>query len=39
MNDDLEPTVLEESLKPCNIRYRCFYFAKEVILFCKGVQV
>jgi len=33
--DDFE---LNEDAKPYNIRHRCFYFSKEVILFIKKVK-
>lgn len=38
MEDDVLDFVVEEGSKPYNIRHRCFYFAKEVVLFVKGCE-
>lgn len=35
MKDEFETFELAEGEKPYNIRHRCFYFSKEVILFIK----
>jgi len=35
MKDEFETFELAEGEKPYNIRHRCFYFSKEVVLFVK----
>ena len=42
LEDWIEGNIIEEEYKPYNIKHRCFYFSKEVVLFvrtCKYEQV
>ena len=38
MEEGFEGMILEEGEKPYDIKHRCFYFSKEVVLFVKGCR-
>src|SRR5437868_11471789 len=38
MESELETVELKEDEKPYNIRHRCYYFSKEVLLFVKSCR-
>jgi four helix bundle protein len=38
LEDWIEGNIIEEEYKPYNIKHRCFYFSKEVVLFVKSCK-
>ena len=38
LEDWIEGNIIEEEYKPFNIKHRCFYFSKEVVLFVRSCK-
>ena len=38
LEDWIEGNIIEEEYKPYNIKHRCFYFSKEVVLFVRSCK-